>query len=92
MDGSHNISTWAGNLVSASAIIGAIAGWLPALAALVGLIWYLIQIYESATVQRWAAARRARKIARLKAKVLLMEAQNLVPLPGPFDPDAPKHH
>ncbi len=86
MDSSHSISTWLGNLVSASAIVGAIAGWLPALAAIVGLIWYLIQIFESATVQRWTAARRTRKIARLKAKVMLMEARSLSLLRDPYHP------
>ena len=89
MDSSHSISNWLGNLVSASAIVGAIAGWLPALAAIVGLIWYLIQIFESATVQRWTAARRTRKIARLKAKVMMMEARSLSLLHDPYHP--PKH-
>lgn len=76
MDSSHNVSAWMGNLLSASAIVGTILGFLPALAAAIGMIWYLIKIYESATVQRWVAARRTRKIARLKAKVLLMEARS----------------
>ncbi len=92
MHASTDLHSWAGNIFSAAAIVGTFMGWLPALAAGVGMCWYLIKIYESVTVQRWVAARRARKIARLKARVLLMEAQNLPPLPGPFDEDAPKRH
>jgi hypothetical protein len=68
-------------------------GWAPGIAALVALIWYLIQIYESATVQRWVANRRIRKIARMKAKVMMLEARHRDPLrgldpldDGPLDP------
>lgn len=38
--------------ISASAILAAILGWLPAIAAVLAIIWYCIQIYESATGQR----------------------------------------
>lgn len=92
MDSSHTVQAWAGNIFSIGAIAGAIVGYLPTAAAIVGLVWYLIQVYESATIQRWLAARRSRKIARLKARVLMLEAQGKPLLPGPFDPDAPKHH
>ncbi len=33
-------------------VIGTIAGWLPAIAALFTIIWTGIRIYESETVQR----------------------------------------
>lgn len=85
MESHHNLAYWFGSAVSASTVIAAILGFAPAVAALVGLIYYLIQIYESATVQRWLATRRTRKLARLKARVLLMEAQSRPPLPGPGD-------
>lgn len=39
--------------VSIGATIAALAGWLPAIAAFASLIWTLIRIYESATVQGW---------------------------------------
>ncbi len=90
MDHSSNINQWVGNIFSASAIIGVFAGWLPAIAALVAAVWYLIQIYESATIQRWVAGRRIRKIARMKAKVMMMEARMRDPLFGKSpleDPD-----
>lgn len=79
----HSVSYWFGNAVSSAAIITAIMGILPAAAALVGLIYYLIQIYESTTVQHWFALRRIRKLARLKAQVMMIEARGKPPLPGP---------
>lgn len=79
----HNISQWIANGVAGSAIITSILGIVPVVAALVALIWYVIQIYESATVQRWLSLRRVRKLARLKARVLMLEAQSRPPLPGP---------
>jgi hypothetical protein len=51
--------------------------------------WYCIQIYESATVQRIIATRRIRKIARLKARVIMMEAQYRAALQQPALPDEP---
>lgn len=84
MDG-NAINQWLGNIVSVAAVIGALAGWVAPIAAVVALIWYLIQIYESETVRRWAATRRARKLARLKARVLMLEAQSRRALPGPDD-------
>lgn len=39
--------------VSIGATLAALAGWLPAVAALVSLIWTCIRIYETRTVQRW---------------------------------------
>lgn len=60
-----------------------IFGWLPGVVAVIGgllaIVWYSLMITESKYVQRWltrhAAARKERKIARLKAKVKLYEAQ-----------------
>lgn len=79
----HPVSQWAGNIISAGAIISSALGWVPAFGALVGAVWYLIKIYESATVQHWVRQRRIRKIARLKARVLMMEAQDRPPLQLP---------
>lgn len=60
---------WLGDGVSATAIVGAIIGALPALAALVGVIYYAIQIFESVTFQkhlsRWKVARHRRRVGRL---------------------------
>jgi hypothetical protein len=82
-----HFNTWLGNVISIGAIIGAIFGVVPFIAALVALVWYLIQIFESATAQRWMAGRRERKIARLRAKILMLETkQSLLP---PCDPREP---
>lgn len=88
-DTTHSIQAWAGNIISVGAIAGSWLGHIPALAAIVALIWYLIQIYESLTVQRWLANRRVRKLARLKARVVMLEAQSqpLLPMPRSFGDD-----
>lgn len=41
-----------GDGISISTMLAAVAGWLPALAALVTIIWTGIRIYETRTVQR----------------------------------------
>lgn len=68
-----------GNVASFGTIVSTIFGWLPPIAAAVALLWYFIQIYESTTVQTWLRARRDRKIARMKAAVIMLEAQNKQP-------------
>lgn len=42
-----------GDALSISAVLGAIAGALPAVAALVTIIWTGIRIWETRTVQGW---------------------------------------
>lgn len=65
--------------LGAGAIVAAALGYLPAVAAGVALFWYLIQIWESRTVQHWLAnrqmVRKAKKIARLRAKEKVISAQ-----------------
>jgi hypothetical protein len=67
------------DVVSAGAIIGTIFGVLPFVAAFAGMIWYGIQIWESRTVQHWwrnrQMIRKAKKIARLRAKEKVIVAQ-----------------
>jgi hypothetical protein len=71
--------TAVGDILSAGAIIGTFVGWLPAAAALAGFVWYLIQIWESKTVQDWLnkrlMLRKARRIAKLRAKEKVIVAQ-----------------
>lgn len=56
----------AADVVSALAVLGAFAGFMPPLAALGALAWYVVQIYESKTFQKWSRARRhARRRKRL---------------------------
>lgn len=43
----------AGDAISISVIVGTLFEWLPAVAAIISIIWGLIRIFESKTVQRW---------------------------------------
>ena len=67
------------DIVSAGAIVGTILGDLPYVAALAGMIWYTIQIWESRTVQHWWRNRqmilKAKKITKLRAKEKVIVAQ-----------------
>lgn len=44
--------------MAATGIIGTLIGVLPVLAAVIGIVYYLILIYESKTVQGWLDRRR----------------------------------
>ena len=50
-----------GDALSVGTVLGTIAGYLPAVAALVTIIWTGIRIYETQTVQRWLKRRRESK-------------------------------
>lgn len=67
------VVVYSGDVVAGGAILGSLLQYLPALAALVGLLFYSIQIWESKTIQaalaRLSTRRKARKITRLNAKV-----------------------
>ena len=39
--------------LSLATVLATFAGWLPALAALASLIWTVIRVFESRTVQNW---------------------------------------
>lgn len=70
---------WAADTLSASAIVASLLGYLPVIFAAVGAVWYVIQIWESRTVQHWIQNRRmvrqAKRIARLRAKEKVITAQ-----------------
>lgn len=81
-DGNTNpITTWFSNLLGGGVVTATLVGMAPAAAAVIAILWYLIQIYESRTVQRWLSQHRVRKLARLKARVIMLEAQGHPPLP-----------
>lgn len=42
-----------GDAVSFSVVLGTLAAWLPAIAALFSIVWTGVRIYETDTVQRW---------------------------------------
>jgi len=60
-------------------VIGALLQLLPAVAAAAGAIYYLIQVWETRTIQHWWNNRKMRlkaeKIARLRAKEKVIQAQ-----------------
>lgn len=39
--------------LSIATVVGTIATWLPAIAAVFSIVWTGIRIYETKTVQRW---------------------------------------
>lgn len=50
------------DVAAGAGIVGTLVGALPAVAALIGIIYYCILVYESKTVQGWLdRRRRARK-------------------------------
>lgn len=83
MENQFDVSHIVGHSISVVAILLSFAGILPAIASLAAVIWYGIQIYESETVQtridRWKKKRKARLIAKIRAKqkVLLAELEAL---------------
>ena len=70
-----------GDFASLAAILGSLSGWLPPLAALIAMLWYLLQIWESRTVQTWMLDHdqkmRARRLRTLMAKEKLIQAELL---------------
>lgn len=60
---------------AAGALLASISGILPPIVALLGGIYWAIQIYESRTMKDWRQARRLQKIAKLEAKSLLLRTE-----------------
>lgn len=48
----------AGDALSIGAVLGTLAGLLPAIAAILSIVWTVIRIYETRTVQDYLAKRR----------------------------------
>lgn len=65
----HTTALVVADVVSALAILGTLSGMLPPLAALGALTWYVIQVYESDTVQSWIKGHRhVMRRRRIKGK------------------------
>lgn len=64
---------WIGHILAPAAIIGTILAWFPYFAAFLAVVWYLVQLYESKTIQDAIKAHRLRKYAKLKAQMLILE-------------------
>lgn len=63
----------------AGVIVASFFQILPAIAAVLGIAWYCIQMYESRTIQgvlhRYRMKSRAKKLMKLKAKELVILAE-----------------
>lgn len=57
----HDDTKHAIDALSIAAVAGALMEWLPPIAALLTIIWTLLRIYESPTVQGWLERRRQAK-------------------------------
>jgi hypothetical protein len=80
-----------GDVAAAGSILGALVGWLPYVAAGLGILWYFVQFWESPLRKRWTARRqlarleklerehneRASEIARLREVVSVERAQGV---------------
>lgn len=49
-----------GDALSVGTVVATIAGWLPAIAAVLTIIWTAIRIFETKTVQGWLRRCRER--------------------------------
>ncbi len=44
-----------GDALSIAGVVATLAGWLPAVAAFLSIVWTLIRIWETKTIQRWVS-------------------------------------
>ena len=78
MENQFDLSHILGHVLSAAAIVVTFLGLLPAIAAAVAIAWYLLQFYESKSVQRWLRSRRERKIAKYTKLIQELEARKKI--------------
>jgi hypothetical protein len=69
----HDAIQTIGNWLSGVAVIATLVGILPPLAAFVAVVWYVIQIRESQTVQDYLKARRQRRMNRLRERLMVLQ-------------------
>ena len=68
-----NPIAWLGNGAAVTAIFSAVLGWIPPIAAVIALIWYTINIYESKTIQNYLQRRLRNKLMCLHARTAALE-------------------
>ena|ERR1035437_8677428 len=68
-----NLTAWVGGLTSIGAIFSTLFGWVPPIAAVFALIWYMIQIYDSEPVQKYRTRRLRNKLLRLHERAANLE-------------------
>ena len=57
----HETAKAAGDAVSLVTVVGTLAEVLPAIAALLTIVWTLFRIYELDTIQRWLGKNNVKK-------------------------------
>lgn len=57
----HETAKAAGDAVSLVTVVGTLAEVLPAIAALLTIVWTLFRIYELDTIQRWLGKSNVKK-------------------------------
>lgn len=76
---------WMGHALSLMAMLGAMLGLLPAIAAGLAAVYYVIQIYESVTVKglitRWRTYRTTKRVKKLRAELKRLEPPAPLVLP-----------
>lgn len=72
----HQFAVWFAHIASLGGLVGASLGVLPPIGAIVAIIWYVLNILDHPRVQKWMHYRRARKIARLEAKLIELRAMS----------------
>lgn len=81
VDNQFSVSYYLFHTGSLFALGGSLFGLIPAIAAVLAVIWYGLEIYENKTVQRWLTGRRIRRIAKLKAQLLKLEKMPVKSIP-----------
>lgn len=57
----QQVATASLDVAAGAAVVSTLFGWLPDIAAVLGIAWYCLQIWESKTVQSWHKRRRSRR-------------------------------
>ena len=63
----------AGDATAVGVIAATLLAWLPPAAALFAIAWYIIQMYESKTIQNMLRTRRLKKLVTIRAKATALE-------------------
>lgn len=71
------------DVMAASTLFAAIVDWLPKVLGVLGgvlsILWFMVQLWESRTIQEamesWKARRKLRRLARLQAKAKILAAK-----------------
>lgn len=71
------------DFVAASTLFAAIADWLPKVLGMLGavfsILWFIVQLWESKTIQNslsaWRTRRKSRRLLKLRAKAKILAAK-----------------